>query len=256
MDVIVLAGATKPSDLTQSEGVHNKAFIQIHGQAMLSYVVSALQQVAQIEKIVLVGPALEIQTLFKPSDTLIVVAEGKTIVENLQRGLAALSSTKPCLIVTADSAFLTCLAVENFLAACQPYTAAIYYPIISRSDIEHRFPDVKRTYVKIIDGEFTGGNALLVDPVRLEQVMPQINRFFTLRKKPWRLAAVFGIDLVLKFFTKRLTIAQLEKRFATIFSVPGQAVILSDAELGTDVDKPEDLELARKYLVPSGNNGI
>ena len=250
MDVIVLAGTAKPSELTKSERVQNKAFIQIHGQAMLSYVVTALKQVSDIDKIVLVGPEHEIKSIFTPSDALLVVAEGKNIVENLKRGLIELKIPKTCLIVTADSAFLTANTIKNFLEACQPLTAAVYYPIISRINTEKRFPGVKRTYVKLADGEFTGGNALLIDPTRLKQVLPEAERFFELRKSPLRLASTLGTDLVLKFLTKRLTIAEVEKRFADLFSVTGKAVILSDAELGTDVDKPEDLQLARDYLLP------
>lgn len=91
---------------------------------------------------------------------------------------------------------------------------------------------------------------MLVDPVRMEQVLPRVERFFALRKSPLRLAAALGADLIWKFLRRRLSIAELEERFATIFSVPGRAVILADAELGTDVDKPIDLELARRYVVP------
>ena len=250
MDVIVLAGTAKQSELTQSEGVNNKAFIQIHGHAMLSYVVTALQQVSEVEKVVLVGPERDIKTLFTPSDNLTVVPEGDNLVENLRRGLASLNSTKTCLIVTSDAAFLTATAIENFLATCQPWTAAVYYPIISRRNNELRFPGVKRTYVKLLDGEFTGGNAFLIDPLRIEQALPQIERFFALRKSPLRLAGALGIDLVIKLLTKRLSIKEVEDRFSTLFSISVQAVISADAELGTDVDKPEDLELARHYLTP------
>lgn len=250
MDVIVLAGTAKQSELTQSEGVSNKAFIQIHGNAMLSYVVAALQQVDQVQKNVVVGPEREIKSIFTPSDDIFVVNEGDNLVENLKRGLASLSLNKICLVVTADSAFLTSVAIENFLAACQPWTTAVYYPIISRRDNELRFPGVKRTYVKLLDGEFTGGNAFLIDPMRIEQALPQIERFFALRKSPLRLAGALGIDLVIKLLTKRLSIKEVEDRFSTLFSISVQAVISADAELGTDVDKPEDLELARHYLTP------
>jgi GTP:adenosylcobinamide-phosphate guanylyltransferase len=250
MDVIVMAGTTKPSELTQSEGVQNKAFVQIHGQTMLSYVVAALRQVPEVKEIVIVGPAQEIKTLFTPSDTLYVADEGENIVENIQRGLAALSSPKKCLLVAADSAFLTAKAVENFMVSCQPYTAAVYYPIISRTTTEQRFPGVKRNYVKLVDGEFTGGNVIMIDSVRMKQVLPQIERIYAARKSPWRLVGILGVDLIMKFLRKRLTIAEIEQRFEALFSIPGQAVIVADAELGTDVDKPEDLELARDQLAP------
>ena len=77
--------------------------------------------------------------------------------------------------------------------------------------------------------------------------------FFALRKSPLRLAGTLGFDLILKLIIKRLSIAELEARFSTLFSISVQAVILANPELSTDVDKPEDLQLARQYLTPLDN---
>ncbi|HZK25234.1 MAG TPA: nucleotidyltransferase family protein [Oscillospiraceae bacterium] len=248
VDVVILAGTAKQSELTISEKVQNKAFVQIHGQAMLSYVLDALQQASSVNRIAIVGPLAELQTLIGASPQLFAVAEGDTIVENLQLGFAALQPKQHCLVVTADVAFLTAAAVEDFLAACQPYESAVYYPIVAREDNDRRFPGVKRTYVKIHDGEFTGGNLFLVDPACLTKVLPRLEHFFALRKSPLRLAGALGLGFVVKLLTKRLTIAELEKRFYALFAVAGKAVISQYAEIGTDVDKPADLELARQHL--------
>lgn len=250
VDVIVLAGTAKSSELTIAEQVQNKAFVQIHGQAMLNYVLTALQQTSSVQRIAVVGPLAELQTLIGDSAQVIAVDEGSSIVENLQRGLQALQPNKHCLVAASDAAFLTPAAVNHFLAACRPYEAAVYYPIVRREDNDRCFPGVKRTYVKLADGEFTGGNLFLINPAALEKVMPRLEEFFALRKSPLRLAAALGFGFVLKLLTKRLTIAELEKRFFALFSAVGKAVISPYPELGTDVDKPSDLELARRRLKP------
>lgn len=249
-DVIILAGTTKQSELTISERVQNKAFVQIHGQVMLNYVLAALQQAPSVNRIAVVGPLAELQAVVGQSSQVLAVAEGTSLVENLQRGFQALQPEQHCLVVTSDVAFLTADAVEDFLAACQPAKAAVYYPIVAREENDRRFPGVKRTYVKLRDGEFTGGNLFLVDPACLKQVLPRLEHFFALRKSPLRLAAALGVGFIVKFLTKSLTIAELEKRFFALFAVSGQAVITQYAEIGTDVDKPTDLQLARQHLNP------
>lgn len=250
MDVIVLAGTSKPSKLTENEGVKNKAFVSIHKHVMLNYVITALEKVSEIEKIVVVGPYDDIKKHLTLSDTLLAVDEGDTLVDNLKFGLKALSSPKNCLIVASDSAFLTKQSISNFIKAAYPFDKAIYYPIISQEDTENKFPGVKRTYAKLSEGEFTGGNVFLVDTTQMKLVLPKLNHFFELRKSPLRLAGALGADFILKFLTKKLTIKEVEERFESLFSVSAKAIISKDAELGTDVDKPEDLELARNTLIP------
>ena len=44
------------------------------------------------------------------------------------------------------------------------------------------------------------------------------------------------------------SISEAEKRFSQIMHTPSKAVITSFAEVGMDVDKPEDLKLIEKYL--------
>ena len=123
------------------------------------------------------GPLAELQTLIGDSAQVIAVDEGSSIVENLQRGLKAFQTIKNCLLAESDAAFLPPAAVNHFLAACRPYEAAVYYPIVRREDNDRCFPGVKRTYVKLADGEFTGGNLFLINPAALEKVMPRLEEF-------------------------------------------------------------------------------
>ncbi|NLZ37979.1 MAG: NTP transferase domain-containing protein [Firmicutes bacterium] len=247
-DVIILAGTAKPSELTISENVQNKAFLLINDRTMLEFVITALRQVSEVNRIAVVGPQAELTALAEKFTGLTVVPEGKNIVENVQRGAAALQAKQHFLVASADIPFLTAAAVEDFLASCRPYTADLYYPIVRRIDNEGRFPGVKRTYAKLRDGEFTGGNIFLVSPNCLERVLPRLEQFFALRKSPLRLAATLGWGFVFKFLTQRLTIAELEKRFSVLFAVDGKAVISGFPEIATDVDKPSDLLLARQQL--------
>lgn len=248
VDVIILAGTAKPSELTESENVENKAFLRIQGKTMLEYVVAALRQVEEVDRIAVVGPQTELATVLQEFDQVITVSEGKDIVENVQHGVAALEPKKHFLVSSVDIPFITPAAVKDFLTTCKPYNADLYYPIVRRSDNDRRFPGVTRTYVKLRDGEFTGGNIFLVNPACLAHALPRLREIFALRKSPLRLAAILGWGFVVKLLAKRLSIAELETRFSTLFTVRAQAVISRYPEIATDVDKPSDLLLAQQQL--------
>ena len=254
MDVIVLAGTSKPSDLTRSEGVENKAFITINNAAMITYVINALQKVSEIDKIVIVGPKKYLKTIFINSNNLHIVDEGNSLLDNIKLGLQAIDTSKHCLIVTADLIYLNVSSVLNFIDACQPLSKDIYYPIINRSHTELKFPGVQRTYFKLAEGEFTGGNIFMVDPAQMNLILPQINRIFDMRKSPLKLASILGFNFIIKFISRKLTIEEVENRIVSLFSVSAKVVIVKDAELGCDVDKVEDLDLARDILNQSDNN--
>ena len=67
-------------------------------------------------------------------------------------------------------------------------------------------------------------------------------------KNPLAQARLFGMDLVLKYVTGRLSIREVEERFHEILNLTGKAIISNYAEVGVDVDKPSDLKLAEEIL--------
>ncbi|MCW3489119.1 nucleotidyltransferase family protein [Dethiobacter alkaliphilus] len=246
-DVVVLAGTGKDTELTAQAGVNNKAFISINNQPMLGYVLEALKETPEIGRIAVVGPVADL-TPFIEEYEILAVGQAGSIPENIRKGFEALQPRQHFLIVSADIPFLSVEAVTDFLAQCRPYNQDFYYPIVHRDDNEGRFPGVTRTYVTLRDGVFTGGNLFLVNPAGIAVALPRMERFLALRKSPLKLAGTLGPGFVLKLLLKKLTIAELEKRFSALFGLQGKAVISRFAEIGTDVDKPADLELAQRML--------
>jgi GTP:adenosylcobinamide-phosphate guanylyltransferase len=249
-DVLIMAGTASPSTLTEEEGVKNKAFIKIHGKDMFAYVLQAFRTAKGIGRIAVVAPAAEMRA--RAEEDILIVPEGDSLVDNLKKGCLALEPGEHFLVCSSDVPFLTAEAVEDFLAACHPYDYDFYYPIVSRADNERRFPGVKRTYVKIKNAEYTGGNLFLVNPRCLPAALPRLEKFYALRKNPLRLAGTLGLFFVLKLLLKKVTIRELEERFAALFAIKGKAVISAYPEIGTDIDKPSDLALARQLLKPAG----
>jgi GTP:adenosylcobinamide-phosphate guanylyltransferase len=152
------------------------------------------------------------------------------------------------LVVPTDVPFITPEAIEDFLACCEASPADFYYPLTRKEVNDHKYPGVVRTYVRLKEGVFTGGNLFLLSSQAIPACLEIGVKLFDRRKEALAIARLFGIDLVLKYLLGRLSIQMAEKRFLEVVGIRGKGIISSYAEVGVDVDKPTDLRLAEKYL--------
>ena len=68
------------------------------------------------------------------------------------------------------------------------------------------------------------------------------------RKSFWRQVRLIGLGFLVQFALRRLTVTDAERRVSEALNVRGRAVITPYAEMGMDVDKPRQLEIARAEL--------
>lgn len=248
IDAIVLAGSPNNGPLREYSSVSNEALIPIGNRIMVDYVISALQNAQSIGRIVVVGPVAELEKYYGKQGELTFVPAGHTAVESFQNGLASLKPQGHVLVSTGDIPLLKPEAVESFIAKCLPLEADIYYPIVSKEVNEKYYPGVKRTYVALKEGAFTGGNIFLVNPKIVPHCVAKGEELVQLRKSPIALSRQIGFFFVLKFLCRMLTLKETEARFSQLLRLKGKAVIMDYPEIGIDVDKPSDLELVRKVL--------
>ena len=78
--------------------------------------------------------------------------------------------------------------------------------------------------------------------------MPRLRQVIQNRKNPLALAGLIGLGALVKFVLGVITIRELEERVSRILGVTARALITNHAEIGFDVDKPEDLETALTAL--------
>lgn len=83
----------------------------------------------------------------------------------------------------------------------------------------------------------------------IDQVLEKAAQIVERRKNPLSIASLFGFGLMWRYLTRRLSIAIAEKRFYKVLGIRGKAIISPYAEVGVDVDKPSDLEIAQKHLL-------
>lgn len=247
VDALVLAGSSGSGDLAWSEGVENKALVKIGRFPLVSFVLAALSSSSHVDRIGVVGPAEDIAGLAEEYGAR-AVSQERTVLENVLAGFRELKAEGYLLIVTSDIPMLTGEAVDDFLDRCAPFDCDFYYPIIPRESCEEKYPGLERTYVRLREGVFTGGNMFLVNAAKLEEGIPKFEYFFRYRKNPLKMGRLLGPALIFKFITRTLKLRDIEGCFLKVLDIKARAVISSYPEIGVDVDKQSDLEVARRFL--------
>ncbi len=242
---VVLAGGGPEPRL--APGLPNKAFLAIGGIPLVVRVTRAALDCGAIDRVVVVGPTEPLAEILDPSIEL--VPERETLVGNIEAAAAHLGGSGKVLALASDLPLVTAEAVEGFLARCAG-DADFYYSVATQAAVERRFPTARKTYVRLADGMFCGGSAMVVSLEVIERVKPLIEQMISARKKPWQLAQMFGMATIMKFASGRLAIAEVERRAEEIAGVKARAVILDGPELVLDVDadRPENLEAVRQAL--------
>jgi GTP:adenosylcobinamide-phosphate guanylyltransferase len=242
LDVVILAGGKPGEPLAVAHNVPVKALIPLDGHVMSWYVLKALRSSGMVNRVVYVGPSVhELEDLYD----IHLPARGE-MLENLEAGLAALPASNRVMVATADIPLLTPEAVQDVVS--RDSGTGLVYPVISEAACKRAFPGGKRTYAKLRNGKFTGGNLFLLEPGLINAFMPKLKQVIANRKNPLAIAGMIGIDTLLKFPFGLLRISELEQKISKILNVPASALITEFAEVGFDVDKPEDLELTLQKL--------
>lgn len=253
-DAVVLAGAPNTGKLAEVAPERYEALITAGGRTLVEWVVRGVAQASSVGRIAVVGPADELAKVLDPimgefpGGKVVIVPMGGSMLENLKAGIAALNPSGRVLVVTSDIPFINGKAIDDFAERCAKAPADIHYSVVPKEANEARFPGVKRTYVKIQGDVVTGGNIAAVDPRALLSHEDLINRAVALRKRPLALLRLLGFGFIIKFILGRLTIRDIEDRAGKMLDLAARAVISPYPEIGVDVDKPSDLELARREL--------
>lgn len=251
-DAIILAGGESSSELKKIAPYDNEALIIIGNYPMIYYVYNTLRSSALINKIVVSGPVESLRSILPREEKLLFVEGGGNAIESFANAVELLKNyevSSKVLVVPTDIPFITSEAINDFLSKCEESEDDFYYPVTSKEVNDQKFPGVVRTYVRLKEGTFTGGNLFLVRTQIINMCLDMGVKLVKRRKDPFAMAKLFGFGLVWKYLTGRLTIGVTEKRFYEVLGIHGKGIISPYAEVGVDIDKPSDLELAQKYLV-------
>ena len=240
INAVILAGNN------ETEKIPGKALVDINGRPMLSYVVDAAKSTGIVDKILVVGNRETSE--FCDARGLEFTPGAPDILSNIIKGINWFADDRRIIIMTGDIPYITSDAIKDFIGKSEWIGADFCYPIITRDNCERKFPGAKRTYVTLRDGTFTGGNIFYVNPSIVDRCMTVLNYVVDNRKNPAKIAFLFGPGLIFAFLFKYLSIEMIENKVCGMLDITAKAIISDYAEIGNDVDKPEDLIMAKVIL--------
>lgn len=248
VNAIVLAGRANDGKLRECSDVPYEALLPLGGKPMLYHVVKALEEAQAVERVVVVGPPEHLTSAVAGTGAR-VTPPGQDVLDNIMIGLSSLPQDQKVLVATSDIPLITGPIVDDFLAACEERgDADFYYAIVPKEYCEEAFPGVHRTYLTLKDGTFTGGNLFVVKPGVLAGRQELIRRLYDARKNPLQMVTIVGFPLLFGVLRHAYTVEDAERIVSERFGIVGRAVKTSHPEIGVDVDKPSDYELAQSVL--------
>ena len=228
----------------------SKATIPIAGKPMIVHVVDALAKSRHIKHFIIVAldPNLDVQF----SVPIEYLPNHGGLVANANAGIQYALGHHPnidaVLLCSSDVPTITPAIVDAFIEECLSTDHDVYYSIVERSVMEARFPKSRRSFVHLRDGDFAGGDLFILRPSTNFDHQDLMKKLSTARKSALRQASMLGPVIFFRLLTRRLSLAEAERRAQKIFEVRARAVPCPYAEVGMDVDKPFQLEIVRAEL--------
>jgi GTP:adenosylcobinamide-phosphate guanylyltransferase len=252
LDAIVTAGGITQTDepLYPMIGSGKKAMLEIHGKPMVQWVLDAISASQRIHRVVVVG--LPPDTPLISRQPLKLIDDQGDAVENTRAAVAYLLKDsdvqEKVLLVSADIPAISTEMLDWMVDRVEESDHDLYYNVISRAVMEKRYPESKRTYIHLKDGEYCGGDASAIRKLLATNTHPLFKRLMAARKNPVRQAGLIGVDTMLLLLLKQLTLKDAVRRISGRLHIHGRAVDCPYAELGMDVDKPFQYEIMRRDM--------
>jgi len=241
----IMAGGGKDSLKLFNVSATSKGAVPISGKPMVEYVIEALRSAKSIDKILYAGD-IEILSSIKMRVDYSISDAGELFL-NFMNALEFFKDESQVLIVTSDIPLIKGYMIDEFLSRCDR-SAIFCYSFVRKEDSEKLFPKAHRTYVKLKEGAFTGGNIMLVNPSFILKNREIIQRVISNRKNPFNLAKLIGLAIILRYITGSLDIPTLEAKSSRILGGKTQAVLMEYPEIGFDVDNQTQLKFVEEIL--------
>jgi hypothetical protein len=143
---------------------------------------------------------------------------------------------------------LTVEALEDFMQKALKMNADLCYSVVAKANNDKKYPEVKRTYARLWEGQFTGGNIFLFNPAASDNCKAFVEQMLEYRKSPAKMAMVLGFGFLIRMALGILTINAVQKKCEKLLGIKGAVVISEYPEVGNDVDKVSDIQFVEKYL--------
>lgn len=246
---VVLAGGRTKGELAEATRQPHRALLTAGGRTLLDLCLDSVQESAAITRTAVVAPAECRDAVARRGAGFDWLPSGDTMLGNLLAGIEALGDGPDLVLAVAgDCPLMTGDMLDRLLEAAVASGDALCYPIVERSVCQAAFPEGVRTYAKLREGRFTGGNVMVVSRRLLLANRETVESAYAARKSPLRLASMLGWGFLLRLPFGRVGLPEVERRAARMLGFPVSAWITEDAAIAVDVDKLSDLRLVEGVL--------
>ncbi len=247
-NLIILAGGENEKWCKQY-GYNKKPFLPLNGKPMLDRVVQSFRNSIYIDKIIVVGPReLDQLDCMKYVDKRI--PEGGSFIQNLIHGIAYLKAFiykfkrnhNGYLISFCDAAFLNTYVINKTIENLDPHDPGMVLHYVPKEVIARRgFLVENRTFMYVAGRPYTGANIYYVKKFSaVLRVIKDLAAMRKYRKTPEKMLEHLGC--------KDKPYSGIEKVLSKMMRVKVKIFVSPYAEMGVDIDKPIDYELAKSQL--------
>lgn len=246
-NLLVLAGGEK-GPLSDVGNYSSKALIPIHNKPMISWVLDAYKEIDSIDKVVVVGPD-ELDSCDSIKNVSKRVTSGGTLIQNLLLGVGYIkthvykcaSKHNGYIITFCDAVFLTPEIIKDTMKNIKDSDADIVLHYVEKETFVKDGLPCSRTYIPMDGMNLTGSVIYYVKKFSMVMnLLNELSQFRKYRKEPGKLLKIIGAE------SDKIT--DIESALSNKISGKVKLFISPFSGMGMDVDKPSDLELAKKLL--------
>lgn len=243
---VVLAGASADEALKARYNVNWRAEVPLAGKRMIDWVLSAIRESGSVGHVILVADF--------GADADITLKPGASFLDNVMAGVEAAGEAETLMVTASDIPLATGEAFSFLVGEGLKKNADFVYPVINRIDCDAKYPRLRRTYHRVREGTFTGGNAVLVRRQYVLSSRERIEQLYQARKHPLKLASMIGFGTLIraaaakKLWAGALSIPAIERAAERTMGGRLRALVCPWPELGEDLDKLEDFVEGERLL--------
>ena len=228
-------------------GGGQKAWIDLAGRPMISWVLDALVGARHIDRIIVVGldrPLANVDDV----ESIEFVDDQGSLVANIYAGIARLTPGQTAAYCFSDMPLLTAQMVDRFIEHAPDPGIDIDGGVVSKAQLLSRYPGAADLWLRIREGEFIAAGFGLFNPAKTADARHHLEALMPQRKSAARQALYVGLPLLVRYLFGRLTIPKLEAHLRRRFGLECRVRIVDDPEMGLDVDQATNLAVCRQAL--------
>ncbi len=255
VNVLVLMGQNPNEDnpICSQEKVLHKALALVNKKPIIYYVLKALKEAKSVRDITIcTNTNIQLeehlpQTLLKGVTQTFLCAD--TPAGTVEKHVNDNKVTLPLFVITSDLALLNADIVDDFVKKALRDSEDINVGFINMTHLKTAFPETKRTYIKCRDGWFSSCNLFLFKNSKAKKIFKECELLSQYRKNMLKLVYHIGIWRCISYFFRFQRLKSAMNAFTSKYDISCAPILLEHANVGVDVDKIEDLELVRQYMI-------